>query len=165
MSNIIANEECWVGFLVGDVTDKFGVANFSAPTAAEVAASEDLTDFLITLNASATGNTVPTPRLKSLFETNIPGTSAATFTADFYRDDENDTAWETLPRGTFGSFLIKRFGGTGTDLAPAVGEEVEVWPVQIVSRAGSALQSGTAQMFTLTASVPKEPVEDAIVAA
>lgn len=165
MSNIISNEECWIGFLPGDGTHKFGVAVFSAPTAAEIGAAVDLTDFLITVNASATGNTVPTPRLKSQFETTIPGTAAAQFTADFYRDDETDTAWDTLPRRTSGSFLIKRFGGTGTDLAPAVGEEVEVWPVTVSTRAGGALQSGTAQMFTLTAAVPKEPVEDAVVAA
>jgi hypothetical protein len=165
VSNIIPNQNTWVGYVPGDVTNKFGLADFDSPTPANVTAAVDLTDYLISINASATGNTVPTPRLRSLFETNIPGTSSATFTADFYRDDEDDLAWDTLPRGTFGSFLIKRFGGTGTLGAPAVGEEVEVWPTQVVSRAGGALQSGTAQMFTLTASVPKEPVEDAVVVA
>lgn len=169
MSNLIPNENTWVGFLAGDGTDEFGipVANgvVGAVTAADIAAAVDLTDYLISLNASASGNTVPTPRLRTLFETSIPGTSSATFTADFYRDDDNDLAWDTLPRGRKGSFLVSRFGGTGANKRPIATESVEVWPVQISSRAGGALQSGTAQMFTSTCAVPVEPDEDVVVGA
>lgn len=165
MSNVIPNENSWIGFVPGTLLRKFGVTNFAAPTAAEINAAIDVTDYLVNINATTTGNTVPTPRLKSLFETSIPGTAAAQFTGEFYRDDENDLAWLTFPRRTSGSMLIKRFGGTGTSFKPAVGQTVEVWPITVVSRAGSALQSGSAQMFTLTGSVPKEPAEDAIVAA
>ncbi|MEO6203992.1 MAG: hypothetical protein ABIO67_01210 [Mycobacteriales bacterium] len=165
MSNLIPNENTWVGFLVATVPKPNGVGIISAPTVAEVGSAVDLTDFLVSLNASASGNTVPTPRLKSLFETSVNGTSTATFTGDFYRDDEADLAWDTLPRGTKGCFLIKRFGGTGTAGKPVAAETVEVWPVNVTSRAAGALTSGTAQMFTLTCSVPREPDEDAVVSA
>jgi hypothetical protein len=165
MANLIPNENSWIGFVPGDATNPFGVADYHAVTEDEVLAAIDVTDYLISLNASSTGNTVPTPRLRSLFETSIPGTSGAQFTADFYRDDENDLAWDTFPRATRGTFLVSRFGGTGDFKMPLAGDEIETWPIQVSSRAGGALQSGTAQTFTLTGSVPKEPDEDVVVAA
>ena len=155
---IIPNENSWIGFATS-------VANISAPTAAEVAAALDITDAVITITASATGNTVPTPSLKSLFERSVPGTAAAQFTADMYRDDEDDSAYDALPRNTRGFMLISRFGGTGLNNAPAVGQPVEVWPIHISSRANSAMTSNTAETFTVTAAVPDEPDEDAVVAA
>lgn len=166
MSNIIPNEETWIGFVPGGTGGtEFGVANFDAPTAAEVAAAVDLTDFVISLNPTTTGNTVPTPRLKSLFETSVPGTAAGSFSGQLYRDDEADTAWETLPRGAIGTFIISRFGGTGSNKSPATGDKCECWPVRITARPGDQLASNTAQTFTLTAAVPVEPGEDAVAAA
>jgi hypothetical protein len=158
VSRIIPNENSWIAFATA-------VADISAPRAADLAAAVDLTDFIVTINAATTGNTVPTPSLKTLFETSVPGTAAAQFTADMYRDDEDDQAWETLPRNTKGYFFISRFGGLGPANRPNVGQKVECWPVHVSSRAGGALTSNTAQTFTLTCSVPQEPDEDAIVAA
>ena len=157
MARIIPNENTWVGF------SSTAPANLSAPTATEIGAATNLTGFVTSINASAQGNTVPTPDLSTLFETNVPGTIQATFTADFYRDDETDTAWETLDRGTSGVFYVSRFGGSGTGNRPAAGDPVEVWPVRIVSRTAGALSSNTVQTFTITASVPEEPAENAVV--
>lgn len=158
MSKVIPNENSWIAWVAQ-------VLNIHAPTAAELAAAIDVTDFVITLNASTTGNTVPTPSLKTLFETSIPGTAAAQFTVDMYRDDEADTAWDLLPRNTKGYFLISRFGGLGPENRPNPTQKIEVWPTHVSSRAGSAMSSNTAQTFTVTCSVPQEPDEDAIVAA
>lgn len=157
MSRIIPNENSWIAFATA-------IANIHAPTVAELSAAIDLTDYIVTINASTTGNTVPTPSLKSLFETSVPGTAAAQFTSDMYRDDEDDLAWTTLPRNTKGFFLISRFGGTGAANMPVATQSVEVWPVHVSSRAGGALSSNTAQTFTVTCSVPDEPDEDAVVA-
>lgn len=158
MARIIPNQNSWIGFA-------HNVALIAAPTAAEVAAAVDLTDLIIQITANTTGNTVPTPSLKSLFETSVAGTAAAQFSVDVYRDDTADTAWDALPRGTKGFFLISRFGGTGTDHAPVDGEAVEVWPVEVTSRSGSQMTSNTAQTATITCSVPAEPSEDAVVTA
>ena len=132
-----------------------------------MAGATELTDFIISITANAQGNAVPTPKLKSMFETSIPGTNTATFTAEMYRDSvaANDTAWNLLPRNTLGVFYISRFGGTGADLLPIATDHVETWPVRVISRAASPMSSNTAQTFTLTGSVPQEPNEDAIVAA
>jgi len=156
---IIPNEDSWVAFTT--VKPK----NLAAPTVAEITAATKLTGFIISITAQSMGNTVPTPNIDSLFETSVPGTSQASFTSDMYRDDEADTAWDTLPRGTTGYFFISRFGGKGTDHAPTAGDNVEVWPVRIVSRTASAMASNTAQTFTCTASVPEEPAENAKVVA
>jgi hypothetical protein len=115
--------------------------------------------------SSSRGNTVPTPSFDSLFETSTAGTSAATFDADFYRDDENDDAWELLPRGTRGFFIISRFGGAGTDNLPVATDEVEVWPVMVTSRTMANMSNNTVQTFTVSCAVTGEPDEDAVVAA
>lgn len=159
MSRVIPNEQSYLGFLPA-------VASVAAPTVAEITAGTDLTSFLISLNASSQGNTVPTPNISTLFETSIPGTVQASLTADFYRDDDvsGDTAWTTLPRATEGFFVIQRFGATpGTD--PGSGDKVEVWPVMVVSRTMSNMANNTAMTFTVTCSVPDVPNENATVAA
>lgn len=160
MARIIPNENTWIGFVPGEA-----ITDIAAPTAANVAAAVNLTGFTISLNASSQGNTVPTPSFDSLFETSTAGTSAATFSADFYRDDEEDTAWTTLPRGTRGYFIISRFGGSGTDNAPATGDAVEVWPVMVTSRTMANMSSNTVETFTATCAVIEEPAEDAAIAA
>jgi hypothetical protein len=159
MSTLIPNENCWIGFSTTVPTD------LSAPTAAQITAATELTDFIISLTAAAQGNAIPTPRLKRLFETSIPGTSSASFSAELYRDNEDDTAWDMLPRDTSGVFYISRFGGTGAGKKPIALDPVEAWEIRVVSRAAGALTSNTAQTFTLTCSVPVEPAEDAVVAA
>ena len=159
MARIIPNENTWIGFSTAAIPD------IAAPSAAQVAAAVDLTGYCISLNASARGNTVPTPSFDSLFETSTAGTSAATFDADFYRDDEDDLAWETLPRGTRGTFFIARFGGTGAANLPIAGDDLEVWTVMITSRTMANMSSNTVLTFTASCSVNVEPAEDAVVAA
>jgi hypothetical protein len=158
MTRFIPNERSYVGFATT-------IANIQAPTAAEIAAAVDLTGFCVSINASAQGNTVPTPALDSLFETSILGTSQASFTADFYRDDAADTAWTTLPRAEEGFFIISRVGSSGTGHVPVATDKVEVWPVIVTSRQAGAMSSNTVQTFTMNASVPVVPAEDAVVAA
>lgn len=159
MARIIPNEETWVGFATSIASATL------VPTAAEVSSAVNLTPFLMGINAASQGNTVPTPSFDSLFETSIIGTSQASFSADFYRDDVADTAWTTLPRGTFGYFIISRFGGAGTDQRPIAGDQVEVWPVTVVSRTAGQLQNNAVQTFSITGSINVEPNEAATVSA
>lgn len=156
MARIIPNENCWIGF------SETKPANLNSPTVLEITGATDVTCLISTINASATGNAIPTPSLCSLFETSVPGTSTATFTADMYRDDVADDGWDLLPRNATGVFYISRFGSGGA--APAAGDSVEVWPVHVTSRTAAPLASNTPQTFTVTCSVPEEPAEDATVA-
>lgn len=159
MGRFVPNEKTWVGFSATPPV------SLSAPEESEVAAATPLTAFLISLNASSQGNTVPTPDLDTKFEKSIGGTVQASFTADFYRDDETDTAWETLARGTKGVMYVSRFGGTGENGIPETGDSVEVWPIEVTARTAGALTSNTAQTFTLTAACNEEPAENAAVVA
>lgn len=161
MSRIIPNENTWVGF-----TPEIASADLSTVTEAELTAAVELQKWLISINASTQGNTVPTPSIDTLFETSIAGTVQASFTADFYRDDENDLAWDTLPRGARGYMLISRFGGTGAGTnKPTASDPIEVWPLLVVSRTNSNLSNNTVLTFTVTGSVPEEPNENAAVGA
>lgn len=156
MARLIPNENTKVHF-VPTIAD----ANL-VPTTTEITGGVNLTEFLVTLDASTSGNTVPTPSFASLFETSISGTVSASFTAEFYRDDETDTAWETLPRATTGFFVISRFGyGGATPDEPAAGDIVEVWPVLVTARSAMSLTNNEVQRFGIECSVPQEPNEDA----
>lgn len=157
MARIIPNENTWVGFTTTVASPTL------VPTTTEINAATDLTPFLMSLNASSRGNTVPTPSFDSLFETSVAGTSAATFDADFYRDDTTDTAWTTLPRGTQGYFIISRFGGSGTDQKPVVADVVEVWPVEVISRTMANMSNNTVLSFTVSCAVNVEPNEAATI--
>jgi len=159
MGRVIPNEQTYVCFLTTVASATL------APTALEVTGGVDLTPFLMSINASAQGNQVPTPSLDSLFETSIVGTSQATFTADFYRDDTADTAWDTFPRGAKGYVVISRFGGSGTDQKPIAADIVEVWPIEVVSRTAAAMQNNAVQTFTITCAVNIVPNEAAAVLA
>lgn len=149
MSKLIPNAHTWVGF-IKTLTDDEGMV----PKVGEINSAVDLTSYLITLNASSQGNTVPTPDLSTLFETSTLGTTQATFTADFYMDDTNNLAWDTFPRGEFGYIIVSRM-----EPDPGAGDDVEVWPIIVTSRTAGAMSSNTAQTFTLTCSVPRDPVE------
>lgn len=145
----------------GVIPTKDTSSDLSMPSfAKDIEPAIDLTDLTSSFNASSQGNSVPTPSFARLFETSIIGTSQATFTADFYRDDEDDLAWDTLPRKTKGVFYVTRFGGEIIE-----GDEIEVWPVQVLSRAMANMANNTVVTFTLTCSVPQEPDESAVVAA
>jgi len=160
MARIIPNENTWVGFAAtGTIT------NIAAPTAAQVTSAQNLTSYVISLNASSRGNTVPTPAFDTLFETSTTGTSQATFDIDLYRDDTTDAAWTLLPRGTHGFFIISRFGGGGTGNKPIAADKVEVWPVSVTSRTMANMSNNTVLTFTVNCAVNTEPAENATVAA
>lgn len=155
MSKLIPNARTWVAYVPTLASPLL------IPTLGEIGTAIKLTPLLITLNASVQGNVIPTPDLAGIYETSGSGTTQATFTADFYRDDVvgTDLAWTTLPRATTGYILVSR-----TVAQPVVGTVVEVWPIIVTSRTPAALANNTAQTFTLTCSVPVSPVSGAVTA-
>jgi hypothetical protein len=161
MARIIPNQNTYIAFATT-------VTNIAAPTALEVSGGVNLTGLTMSLNASSQGNTVPTPSFDTLFETSISGTTQASFSGDFYRDNSTgvsgDLAWKTLPRKTSGFFIISRFGGKGANQLPIAADTVEVWPVVVTSRTMANMSNNTVMSFTVTCSVPQEPNEAAVVA-
>lgn len=152
MARLIPNQNTWVGFITTTATPNVLVAS-------DLTSAVDLTPFLISLNASSRGNTVPTPAFDTLFETSINGTVQASLDADFYRDTTADTAWTTLPRGTTGFLVISRFGGTGTKKKPQATDKVELWPIVVVSRTMANMANNSVMTFSVSCAVPVEPSE------
>jgi hypothetical protein len=176
MSRLVPNERSFIAW------SPTRPADFNAPTSTEIGNAIDLTCECISLTATAQGNAVPIPELCSLWEKSVPGTASAQFSADFYRDDEEqlgteqapqggDIAYRLLQLGADGVFYVSRFlaRDTAGDLPgstiPAAGDPVEVWPVTITSTADGPLSSSTPLSFSITAAVPERPVYRAIVAA
>jgi hypothetical protein len=135
-------------------------SNLFAPHIADVQEAVDLTRFITACNFSATGQTVETATLKSLFVPNIEGTSNGQASIDGYRDDEIDLLWETLPRRTRGFFFISRLKPD-----PVIGDPIEVWPVRVSTRAAGPMTSNQSQTCSITCAVPAEPAETAVIAA
>lgn len=162
MAKLIPNQKSWVGWTTSALT---GQGSTLAVTAAIIAGgtTTNLTPSLISVNASATGNTVPTPTLDTLFETSVSGTVQAQFTMDLYRDDASTVIWDLLARGNTGYILLSRYGGGGASNMPIAANKVEIWPIQITARTPNAMTSNTVQSFTVTGAVWKEPNEWATV--
>jgi hypothetical protein len=158
VTRLIPNENTYIGFVPT-------IVDIHAPKTSELATAIDVTSYALSVTAATTGNTVPTPSLDTLFETSIAGTVSGSFTADFYRDDEEDLAWETFPRKQKGYVVLSRFGGSGPGAVPIAADTVEVWPILVVSRTMSAGGNNTVLTFTMTAAVPEEPDEEAIIGA
>lgn len=155
MARIIPNESSWIGWTTS-------IADLDNPTAAEIGA--DWTCYVSSITASSQGNQIPVPDLCSRFERSIAGTVSAQFSAEFYRDDEDDTAWDTMVRGTRGYFVISRFkpGLTpGDDPTPVASDVVEIWPVEVTSRQAGPLSSNTVQTFSVQCAVNVVPNESA----
>lgn len=162
MAKIIPNSKAWVGWTTSALT---GSGNSLGVTAAIISGgtTTNITPSLISINASATGNTVPTPSLDSLFETSVSGTVQAQFSMDLYRDDSSTTIWDLFVRGNSGYVIISRYGGGGASAMPIATNKVEIWPVQVTARTPNAMTSNTVQTYTVACAVWKEPNEWATV--
>lgn len=148
------------------------IADPSAPTLTEVEAGTDLTGFLISLETPLEGAITDAPAANTKFNETVQGTfGGQAISGEFYRDKASgdgsagtDTAWDTLPRGTGGYLVVARFGGSGTDGALAVGDTVDVWPLEVATRENLAYARNETARFRCQAGVPDEPNEDVALA-
>lgn len=141
------------------------IANKAAPTVAEINAGVNLTPWLLRdgLDTPQGGSTIDVAGVESRYNATQSGSYGGDpISATFFRDtvSGSDTAWATLPRGTAGYFVIGRFG-----LGPAAGDRVEVWEINVISRAMVAIADNESQRFVASCAVPSEPNDSATVAA
>lgn len=158
MARLIADGEVRIQFVPGEgaITDP------EAPTVAEINTGTDVTPHLASLDTPLEGEAVPAPDLSSAFDKTIAGTFGGSMNGEFYRDDAGDTAWLLFPRNTTGYFVIRRFGGS--DVPIAATDDVEVWPIRVITRSPSPMTRNTAQMFTTNFATLDEPSLEAVVA-
>ncbi len=153
------------GFLKMHIVDT--IASQSAPTVAELGAGTEVTPFLTPagVDTPEEGTDADTSDLSSARDKSIPATIGGELTAEFYRDDALDDAWDNQARLTITNVVISRFGGTGTDNAIVATDVVEVYPVRISQRSPSRAVRGEAQRFVVNYALSGDPDLVAVVAA
>lgn len=161
MARLIADGEVRVEWVPGED----GISDPSAPTTAELATGQNVTEELASLSTPLEGEALPSPDLSSAFQKTVAGTFGGSVEAEMYRnDDGSDVAWVLFERNVTGWFVVRRFGGS--DVAIATSDEVECWPVRCITRSPSDMDAGgSIQMFNSAFATLDEPTMDAVVAA
>lgn len=125
-----------------------GFADPALPQLAEINAGQDVTEYLQSIDTPLEGEAVPSMDLSSAYRKTVAGPFGGEITTIMYREDEpaDDVAFALFPRNTTGFFCIRRFGGSL--VAFANGDNVEVWPVRVITRSPAAAESAAVQSFT-----------------
>lgn len=140
-------------------------------TLAQLTAAVNLTDWLLRdgLNTPLDGNTIDVAGAANRYNATDAGTyGGQPITTSWFRDSDEaqDDAWDTLPRGTRGVFVIARFGHVGESLEPLeAGDRVELWPFVVISRNHMGIEQDAPYRFTTSCAVPYPPNDDAVVIA
>jgi hypothetical protein len=156
------------------VTFCTAIANQGAPTVAELNAGVDITATLGRdgLNSPTGGQSMDVSDVSSRFSKKAAGTYGGDdITLKGYRDSSNsaDLLWTTfppvsgsLPGGTTGFLVARRFGGSTT--AWTTGDKVETYPVEVTSRQNDTIAENKAYSVTVMLAVNAEPTMTAVVA-
>lgn len=122
------------------------VANISAPTTTEIDGGTDLTSYTPKdgVSPGVNNNRVSTGDLSTAFDAEVMGTWGSQLAIEFFKDDVNDLAWDTLPRGTSGYIVIAPFTQD-----PAVGDPVYVWQIETGTSEPMASASNENQRFNV----------------
>jgi hypothetical protein len=149
------------------------ISNIAAPTTTEIAAGTDLTPRLKRdgITTPKSGKAADVSDISTGFDKQAPGTYGGdAMTIKAYRDSTgaSDTVWTTLvppssslPNGTAGYIVIRRFGGSTTAFASA--DKVEVWPVSVISREMDPPAANEGQSTTIMLAVTAEPNDGAVI--
>lgn len=156
MARLIANGEVKIAWATT-------IADPDAPTEAEVLAATDITGFVSSMDTPLDGDAPDASDLSSAFNKTVAGKFGGNVNATMYRDDTADTAYDLFPRNATGYMVIRRFGGS--DVVFATADDVEVWPLRVITRSDSTMDDGSVQMFTVNFAALDEPSIDVAVAA
>jgi len=141
------------------------ITNLSAPTVVQITTTgEDVTEFMASLDTPLEGEAAPSADLSSAFDKTVAGTFGGTVSAEMYREDlpADDIAWPLFVRNATGYFVIRRFGGSTVAITAL--DEVEVWPLRVITRSPAAAERGAVQTFNVNFAALDDPVLDAVVA-
>lgn len=168
MSTFIHDEKIQV-WIVDDIDD------ISAPTLTEIQAGTEVTGYLRSLSTPLASNPVDSSTAESRYNTTASGTyGGQPVTGTFTRDDvyADDDAWTLLERGLETNLVICDRGGSGAAypdnpnrLQLAVGDRVDVWPIEVMSRERGDYSRNSLVEFNFSASVPTPPAEDVAIVA
>lgn len=140
-----------------------GIANRSAPTAAEINAGTDLTCFITRdgLQISASTNGADDSTLCSKEDTETAGSVSFDIMLKMLRDNTADTAWNLVVWGDTGNLVVRR--GVAYATAVAASQKVEVYSAQFgnpspLNSASNTDQAFEVKLFNRPGSVQKATV-------
>ena len=137
------------------------VADAAAPTSTELNAGTDITGAMAgDLVMPFAGSTADAADMSSRFNKTAPGDfggAEGTFTIHRELASGDDTAYTTLTRGTTGYLAVANRGLT-TPGTWAIGDEVDLWPIEVLSRENQYARNQTlrAQIAMAITDVPTE---------
>jgi hypothetical protein len=140
------------------------ISNIAAPTAAEIAAGTNLTNFVAKdgVAVNTTTKNVDSATIAETFDSQIVGSWGGEIELTMFRDDTADTAFTLCVYGTNGYLVIDRFGPSGT--APVATDKVEVWPAEMHQPVPQNSAANTQQRFMEKFAVTSQPNLSATVA-
>lgn len=143
------------------------IAVAGAPTAAELNAGTDLTGQMIgDLVLPFDGSSADAGDMSSRFNKTASGDfggAPGTFTIHKEKLLADDTVFTALPRDTIGYLAVNQ-RGLATGGTWAVADEVDVWPIEIMSRE-VVYGRGNTQRAVITVAITDVPTEAFVVAA
>lgn len=142
------------------------IADMANPTLDEISGLTDLSGFLTKdgMSRAETGNRAPASGAAEQYNLDVAGSVTLNLAMTFFRDDDTDTAWETIQRGDFLYVVFCAQGGSGQDGAVAEGDPVEVYYGQVLDKSMADTAENTTARFTTNLSTAAAPEMDAIVA-
>ena len=145
------------------------IGTYTAPTAVELNAGVDLTAFLTDggLTTPLSGSTVDGADMSSAYNKTSSGTyGGQPLNAEMFKDliNGSDTAFTTLPRGTAGYLAVVR-RPLATKGTFAIGDYVDIWPIDVITRDPLPIQRNELQRFMVECAVTSVPAEDFPIAA
>ena len=140
------------------------IANIAAPTAAEINAGSNITNFVTKdgLTVPANQNMVPNSSLAETFDSEVVGSFGGAVTLTGIRDNATDTFWDLVVYGTNTHLVIRR--GVATATAVSASQKVEVLPIQWHEPIPTQTASNEQGRFTATAAVRSQPNYKSVVA-
>lgn len=141
------------------------IADMSAPTAAEIGGLTDLSAFLTKdgFSTGESGNRAPASGAAEKYNLDVSGSINLQVAMTFFRDDENDTAWDAFDRGDEVYVVFSRQGGSGGEGAITDGDQVEVYFGEILDKSNNDIAENTTSRFTTNLSTGAVPEMDAVV--
>jgi hypothetical protein len=164
MSRAQSSGELRIDFIPGET----GITNIHAPTVTELATGQNLSAFRLHdgLSTPRGANMVDASDAGSLDTKQSVGTrDVGPLVVTCHRDKvkTDDDAWTALTEEAYGHIVVRRFGGSSAAYASL--QDVEVYPVQVASKAMADTAINQTQRFTATFAVTKNTALEAVVAA
>lgn len=141
------------------------IANIAAPTAAELTAGTDITEFLTKdgLKLPQSQNFADNSSLADTFDAQVVGSHGGNITLTIKRDNGTDTAWNLFSWGEVGNLVVRR--GEDYSGAFAAADKLEVYPAMSHNPIPNDTAANTQATANVGMAVTSQPDLNAVAAA